>query len=104
MKWFGLVLGLSAKRSLRAKHGLRARADGALVEFARRPALVFALLAAILAVAGCNDYGNTFQNPTGAGISFLAPTDASAGGSDFTLTVTSPTGGFVAKTVVQWTN
>jgi hypothetical protein len=104
MKWFGLVLGLSAKRSLRAKHGLRARADGALVEFARRPALVFALLAAILAVAGCNDYGNTFQNPTGAGISFLAPTDASAGGSDFTLTVTSPTGGFVAKTVVQWNN
>jgi hypothetical protein len=58
-------------------------------------------LAVILALAGCNDYGNTFQNPTGAGITFLAPADAGAGGADFTLTVTG-TGGFIAKTVVQW--
>ena len=59
-------------------------------------------LAAIFAVAGCNDYGNTFQNPTGAAINFLAPADANAGGSDFTLTVTSTSGGFVAQSVVQW--
>jgi hypothetical protein len=61
-------------------------------------------LAAALAVTGCNDYGNTFQNPTGAPIRSLAPSDATAGGPDFTLTVTaSPLGsGFVDKTVVQW--
>jgi hypothetical protein len=64
-------------------------------------ALVLAL-AATLVVAGCNDYGNTFQNPTGAPISLLAPADATAGGPDFTLTVTSLRGGFVANTVVQW--
>ena len=75
---------------------------GALARFMRRPASGLAFLAVILTVAGCNDYGNTFQNPTGASISFLAPADASAGGTDFTLTVTSPTGGFVLKTVVQW--
>ena len=69
----------------------------------QRAALVLAL-AATLVVAGCNDYGNTFQNPTGAAISSVAPSDAAAGGPDFTLTVTaSPAGsGFVAKTVVQW--
>jgi hypothetical protein len=59
-------------------------------------------LAAILALAGCNDYGNTFQSPTGAAINFLAPADASAGGANFTLTVTSSSAGFVALTVVQW--
>jgi len=59
-------------------------------------------LAAIFALAGCNDYGNTFQSPTGAAISFLAPSDANAGGPDFTLTVTSTSGGFVAQSVVQW--
>ena len=104
MKWFWVVLRVSAKRRLRAEYGLEVRGCGAPIESARRPALIFTLLAAIFAVAGCNDYGNTFQNPTGAGISFLAPTDASAGGPDFTMTVTSPTGGFVAKTVVQWNN
>ena len=57
-------------------------------------------LAAIFAVAGCNDYGNTFQNNTGASISFLSPAQISAGNADFTLTVNG--GGFVAKTVVQW--
>ena len=64
-------------------------------------ALGMALVAA-LAVTGCNDYGNTFQNPTGAPINFVAPSDATAGGPDFTITVTSNSGGFVAKTVVQW--
>src|ERR1700745_2490400 len=59
-------------------------------------------LVTILVLAGCNDYGNTFQAPTGAQINFLSPSDASAGGADFTLTVTSSFGGFVAQTVVQW--
>ena len=65
-------------------------------------ATVCVALAAIFTLAGCNDYGNTFQSPTGAAINFLAPSDANAGGADFTLTVTSSTGGFVAQTVVQW--
>jgi hypothetical protein len=57
-------------------------------------------LVAILAVAGCNDYGNTFQNNTGAAIAFLSPAQISAGNGDFALTVNGQ--GFVAKTVVQW--
>jgi hypothetical protein len=55
---------------------------------------------AIFAAAGCNDYGNTFQVPTGASITSLSPTNITAGSPDFTLTVNG--GGFVAKTVVQW--
>ena len=62
-------------------------------------ALAVALMA-IFAVAGCNDYGNTFQNNTGALITSLSPAQVSAGTGDFTLTVLG--GGFVAKTVVQW--
>jgi hypothetical protein len=58
------------------------------------------LAAAILAVAGCNDYGNTFQNPTGATITSLSPSAVPAGSGDFTLTVLG--GGFVTQTVVQW--
>jgi hypothetical protein len=57
-------------------------------------------LAAIFALAGCNDYGNTFQNPTGASVSSLSPSNITAGSPDFTLTING--GGFVAKTVVQW--
>jgi hypothetical protein len=57
-------------------------------------------LAAIFAAIGCNDYGNTFQNPTGASITSLSPANISAGSPQFTLTVIG--GGFVAKTVVQW--
>jgi WD40-like Beta Propeller Repeat len=57
-------------------------------------------LAAILAAAGCNDYGNTFQVPTGASISSLSPSNMPAGSAQFTLVVNG--GGFVAKTVVQW--
>jgi hypothetical protein len=64
--------------------------------------LLAAIAASFFAVLGCNDYGNTFQAPTGAAISFLAPSQANAGGADFTLTVASPSQGFVAKTVVQW--
>ncbi len=35
-------------------------------------------LVAIVAVAGCNDYGNTFQNNTGAILSFLSPSQIPA--------------------------
>ncbi len=52
-------------------------------------------LAAVFAVTGCNDYGNTFQNNTGAALSFLSPSKISAGSPDFTLTVNG--GGFVAR-------
>ncbi len=62
---------------------------------------------AIFAVAGCNDYGNTFQNPTGAGISSLSPSQGpacvpgpSVTCSGFTLAVNGV--GFVAQTKVQW--
>jgi hypothetical protein len=55
---------------------------------------------AILVVGGCNDYGNTFQNPTGAFLSFLSPSQISAGNADFTLTLSG--NGFVAQTKVQW--
>ena len=57
-------------------------------------------LMAIFAVAGCNDYGNTFQNNTGAQVTSISPAQVSAGTGDFTLTVSGT--GFVAKTVVQW--
>src|SRR5216683_225486 len=57
-------------------------------------------LAAIFAAAACNDYGNTFQVPTGASITSLSPSNMPAGSPQFTLTVNG--GGFVAKTVVQW--
>jgi hypothetical protein len=63
-------------------------------------AIVFAL-----ACAGCNDYGNTFQSPTGATITFLTPADAIAGGPSFTLTLTASSlgqVGFVAQTIIQW--
>jgi hypothetical protein len=54
----------------------------------------------VLAVAGCNDYGNTFQNNTGAVIFSVSPSVISAGGPDFVLTVNGGT--FVKGTVVQW--
>src|SRR6202795_2110322 len=57
-------------------------------------------LVSILAVAGCNDYGNTFQNNTGAQVTFLSPSNISAGNPDFTLTING--GGFVAQTYVTW--
>jgi len=62
-------------------------------------ALAVALIS-ILAVAGCNDYGNTFQNNTGASVAFLSPSNISAGSPDFTLTINGR--GFVAKTYVTW--
>jgi hypothetical protein len=57
-------------------------------------------LAAVLAVAGCNDYGNTFQNNTGATITSVSPSQWDAGDGSFTLTVFGGT--FVKGTVIQW--
>src|SRR5580704_7357895 len=62
-------------------------------------ALAVALIS-ILAIAGCNDYGNTFQNNTGASVTFLSPSNISAGSPDFTLTINGS--GFVAQTYVTW--
>jgi WD40-like Beta Propeller Repeat len=62
-------------------------------------ALAVALIS-ILVVAGCNDYGNTFQNNTGAQVAFLSPSNISAGSPDFTLTINGS--GFVAQTYVTW--
>jgi hypothetical protein len=57
-------------------------------------------LAVIGWTAGCNDYGNTFQAPTGARLSSIAPSNASASTGTFTLNLFGL--GFVPKTVVQW--
>ncbi len=64
--------------------------------------LLIAAVATLFAASGCNDYGNTFQVPTGAAVSFIAPSQANAGGAAFTISVASPSGGFVTQTVVQW--
>lgn len=67
------------------------------------------VLCGILLVAGCNDYGNTFQSPGGAALSFLSPsqipasTCASASTQScpgFTMTLSGT--GFVPQTRVQW--
>jgi trimeric autotransporter adhesin len=59
------------------------------------------VLVALCAIAGCNDYGNTFQNNTGALITSISPDSIPAGQtSDLTITVIGA--GFVPKTVVQW--
>jgi hypothetical protein len=75
--------------------------SGVSVVTAKRATLGVALIA-IFVLVGCDEYGNTFQTPTGAPINFLAPADASAGGPAFTLLVSSVTGGFVTNTVIQW--
>jgi hypothetical protein len=62
-------------------------------------ALAVALLAFFVMV-GCNDYGNTFQNNTGAALSSISPADMPAGSPDFSLTMNGV--GFVATTKVQW--
>lgn len=62
-------------------------------------ALAVAFLA-IFAATSCNDYGNTFQSNTGAFLLFASPSNASAGGPAFTITLTGS--GFVTQTVVTW--
>jgi hypothetical protein len=56
--------------------------------------------AAIFAGTSCNDYGNTFQSNTGAFLQYVSPANVTAGGPDFTLTLTGS--GFVVQTVVTW--
>ncbi|MGB7283233.1 MAG: hypothetical protein WBE13_13295, partial [Candidatus Acidiferrum sp.] len=56
--------------------------------------------AAIFAVTGCNDYGNTFQANTGAYLQYVSPSNITAGGPAFTLTLTGS--GFVVQTVATW--
>jgi IPT/TIG domain-containing protein/WD40 repeat protein len=62
------------------------------------------VLCAVFFVVGCNDYGNTFQSPGGASLSFLSPSQipacTSTSCSGFTLTLNG--GGFVPQTRVQW--
>src|SRR5277367_5010486 len=67
-------------------------------------AVAVALMAfvAVFAVSGCNDYGNTFQNNTGAQITTLSPSNIAAGSSSFTLTISG--GGFVTQTYITWNN
>ena len=57
-------------------------------------------LVALFIAASCNDYGNTFQVPTGARLASLSPATVPAGNATFTLTLNGA--GFVAKTVVEW--
>jgi len=58
---------------------------------------------AFLGVAGCNDYGSTFQNNTGTQIASLSPSNMNAGSPGFTLQVNAaPGANFVTKTVVTW--
>lgn len=54
----------------------------------------------LFAALGCNDYGNTFQVPTGAAITSLSPASVSAGSATFNLTINGS--GFVTNMVVQW--
>ena len=61
----------------------------------------------IFGVAGCNDYGNTFQSPGGAALSFLSPSQIPAsacttGQSCPSFTLTLNGSGFVPQTRVQW--
>ncbi|MGB2624947.1 MAG: hypothetical protein WA857_20070 [Candidatus Acidiferrum sp.] len=62
---------------------------------------------AILAATGCNDYGNTFQQNTGAYLEFVSPASvnlcvasATVTCPDLTLTLTGT--GFVVQTVATW--
>jgi hypothetical protein len=59
---------------------------------------------AFVFVAACNDYNYTIQTPTGSVLIFLAPSDATAGGPDFTLTVNASPANlpFDSTTVVMW--
>jgi hypothetical protein len=59
--------------------------------------------AAIFLIAGCNDYGNTFQSNTGASLTAISPSIVSACGTNCSdLTITLFGGPFVTQTVAQW--
>src|SRR5262249_34491412 len=55
----------------------------------RSLSLFVTIIFSFFALSGCNDYGNTFQVPTGVSTGFIAPSQANAGGAAFTLTVTA---------------
>ena len=57
-------------------------------------------LLAIFGLAGCNDYGNTFQGNTGASLTSISPSVISANNGPMTLTLFG--GGFTTGTVAQW--
>src|SRR6266852_4091822 len=84
----------------RARPALAVTCDDEGVFMKRSWTAMAVALSAMFAAIGCNDYGNTFQVPTGATITSLSPANATAGSPQFTLTVVG--GVFVAKTVVQW--
>src|SRR5256885_4238951 len=84
--------GVSAPRRARFKRGMFMKRFGT--------ALAAVLLVALCVTAGCNDYGNTFQQNTGAFLQSLSPANIPAGGSEMTLTVIG--GGFVPPTILPW--
>ena len=55
---------------------------------------------AMFVVAGCNDYGNTFQNNTGAALVSVSPSTVTAGSGQYTMTLNGS--GFVVQTYVTW--
>ena len=57
-------------------------------------------VATLIVAAGCNDYGNTFQNNTGAVLQFLSPQQIGAGSATFNMLMNGT--GFVAQTKVYW--
>jgi hypothetical protein len=60
-------------------------------------------ICAVGLVAGCNNYNNSYQYPTGASIINIAPTGVPAGAANVTLTITAAAvNGFSTKSVVQW--
>lgn len=68
-----------------------------------KAATAVAGLALGLLAAGCNDYNNSIQNPTGATITNVSPVGVAAGAGDFTLTVNgSALNGFQTNTVIEW--
>jgi hypothetical protein len=66
----------------------------------KRFCTAFSAALLIFVIAGCNDYGNTFQGNTGALLRTVSPSNIPAGGPDLTITLTG--NGFVKQTVVQW--
>src|SRR5258708_10776530 len=58
---------------------------------------------AIFSIAGCNDYGNTFQGTTGSSFTAIPPSIVSACGTRWSdLQITFFGGPFVNQTVAQW--
>jgi hypothetical protein len=91
---------LTAENFVRRERALPRQLGAKGVSMKRSWAALAVGFAAMMAVCGCNDYGNTFQGNTGASISFLSPSNIPAGSGDFTLTINGA--GFVAQTFIEW--